>query len=65
VKLQSLNYSNGRVVLCLTKYHAMNTYGGVKLKLHVFLNCSLNWFKWSALRPCCFALAERPPAPTG
>jgi hypothetical protein len=44
--------SNGKVNLSLhlTKHHAMNTYGGVKVQPHAFLTSARDGDEWSASR---------------
>jgi len=37
--------------LCLTKHHAMKTYGGVELQIHAFITSALDGGEWSASRP--------------
>jgi len=32
--------------LCLIKYHAMNTYGGMEAELHALLNSALDRHEW-------------------
>jgi hypothetical protein len=41
--------------LCLTKYRAMKTYGGVEVWLRVFLASALDGGGWSSSRPGRFA----------
>jgi hypothetical protein len=36
---------------CLTKYHAMKTYGGAEVKPHAFLTWTLDGGEWSVSRP--------------
>jgi hypothetical protein len=37
--------------LCLTKLHAMKTYGGMEVQLRSFLTSALAGGEWSAWRP--------------
>jgi hypothetical protein len=39
----------------------MKTYGGVDVKIHVFLTSAPAGGEWSALRPCHFTPGERAP----
>jgi hypothetical protein len=47
--------------LCLTKHHAMKTYGEVEVWLHTFLTSALVEGEWSASRPTRFTPGERVP----
>jgi hypothetical protein len=51
----------GQKYLCasLIKHHAMKTYDGVEVQLHVFLTSALDGGEWLALRPCRFTPGER------
>jgi hypothetical protein len=50
-----------KLSLCLTKHHAMKTYWGVEVDLHVFLTLALGGGEWSALLPGRFTLREKSP----
>jgi hypothetical protein len=39
----------------------MKAYGGVDVKVHIFLTLALGGGEWSASRPCRFTLGERAP----
>jgi hypothetical protein len=43
-------------------YHAMNTYGGVDVYIHILLTSALVGGEWSASRPGCFTPEQRAPA---
>jgi len=43
-----------KLSLCLTKYHAMETYGGATVQIYTFLTAALDGDHWSASRPCRF-----------
>jgi hypothetical protein len=45
--------------VCLTKHHAMRTYGGVEVYFHAFLLSTLDRRQWSASRPGCFTYGEK------
>jgi hypothetical protein len=67
VKLNNvINYSNAtckvniRLLLCLTRHHAVKAYGGMEIWFHI-LTSALNGGGWSASRPCRFTLGERTP----
>jgi len=44
-------------MLCLIKHHAIRTYGGVEVEVHVFLTSVLN-VRFEALRPVRFTPGE-------
>jgi hypothetical protein len=59
-----ISYKKGKMFklsLCLTKYHAMKTIGGVEVQLHAFLTSALDGGEWSASHPGCFTPGERAP----
>jgi hypothetical protein len=43
-----------KLSLCLTKHHAMKTYGGVEVRRHTFLPSPRDGGEWSPSRPGCF-----------
>jgi hypothetical protein len=45
--------------LCLTKPHAMKTYGGVEMYFHAFLTSALGIGDWSASHTSRFTLGKR------
>jgi hypothetical protein len=47
--------------LCLTKHYAMKIYGGVDVKIHVFLTLALVGGEWLASCPCRFIRKEIAP----
>jgi hypothetical protein len=47
--------------LCLTKRHAMKTYGGVEVQLHAYLTPGIDGGEWSASGPGRFTLKEGAP----
>jgi hypothetical protein len=54
-----------KLSLCLTKHHAMKTYGGVKVQFYAFLTSVLDGGDWSASPPGRFNPEERAPVPIG
>jgi hypothetical protein len=54
-----------KLSLGLTKFHAMNTYGWVEVKLHAFLSLALDGDKGSASRSAALPQGKEPPVPTG
>jgi hypothetical protein len=49
--MPSTMVGNAKESLCLTRYYAMKTYGGVGIQIHVFLTSALIQGEWSASRP--------------
>jgi hypothetical protein len=45
--------------LCLIKHHAMKTYGGAEVYLHVFLTLVMDRDDWSVPHRGCISLGER------
>jgi hypothetical protein len=53
---------NVKLLLCLTKHHAMKTNGGVKnIQLHTSLTLAPDGGEWSVSWPSCFIPKERVP----
>jgi len=52
-----------RLSLCLTKYHAMKTYGGVEIQSHTLLTSELDGIEWSASRLAALPPGRRPRHP--
>jgi hypothetical protein len=50
---------------CLTKHHAMQTYGQVEAYLHAFLTSVLHGGKWFSFKPGLLCPEERTPVSTG
>jgi hypothetical protein len=40
-----------KLVLCLTKYYATKTYGGMDVEIHIFLTSAVVGGEWSASNP--------------
>jgi hypothetical protein len=61
-----LGYGKAQKCPCaLTEHHAMKTYWGVELWLHVFLTSALDGGEWSASRPGRFTIRKEPLVPIG
>jgi hypothetical protein len=50
-----------KLSLWLTKYHAMKTYGGMEIQMHVFLTSTLDGGEWLDSRPGRFTPEETAP----
>jgi hypothetical protein len=50
------------LLLHLIKHYAMKVYGGLDVKIHIFLTLALIGCEWSASRLSHFIRGERPPA---
>jgi hypothetical protein len=53
-----------KLSLCLTKHHAMKTYGRVEVWLHTFLASALDGDEWSASRPSRVTPGGKSPPPS-
>jgi len=56
--INPLHSKQTKNVLCLTKYHAMKTYWGVEVNLHVFVTSALDGGEPSASNPGCLTPRE-------
>jgi hypothetical protein len=56
---RSPNKLKVRFSLFLIKYHAVKTYGEVKVHLHAFVTSALDRGEWSVSHHCSFAPGER------